>query len=251
MVHPLSVTVVSLSGPSRARVTPRAGPRAEDSTGGSTPAIGGGVRERPSRRSLSCAGTCRVPLEVRAAPEALLKAPLARHVFRPGPETRPPGQSGTREVPAPDRVTSRVTTTPDETRSTSSRPGCHATVPSTVGARPPTAVVIRAVTQRRDPGARRSAGPARGGLGGQAVGEGLPVDRLPAAPLPSSAGDAVRASISRSPSTTMYGTFCSWAVRILYCIRFDESSTSTRSPRAAEHTGQLARPPRGAGRRSG
>ena len=29
----------------------------------------------------------------------------------------------------------------------------------------------------------------------------------------------------------MYGTFCSCAVRILYCIRFDEPSTSTRSPR--------------------
>ena len=37
----------------------------------------------------------------------------------------------------------------------------------------------------------------------------------------------------------MYGTFCSWASRILFCIRFDESSTSTRRPRRAKHAGQL------------
>ena len=37
----------------------------------------------------------------------------------------------------------------------------------------------------------------------------------------------------------MYGTFCSWAARILYCIRFDEPSTSTRRPRVAEHARQL------------
>ena len=30
----------------------------------------------------------------------------------------------------------------------------------------------------------------------------------------------------------MYGTFCSWASRILFCIRLSESSTSTRRPRA-------------------
>ena len=52
-------------------------------------------------------------------------------------------------------------------------------------------------------------------------------------------GEAVRASISRSPSTTMYGTFCSCAARILFCIRFDESSTSTRRPRARRSVGQL------------
>ncbi len=30
----------------------------------------------------------------------------------------------------------------------------------------------------------------------------------------------------------MYGTFCSWASRILFCIRLSEASTSTRRPRA-------------------
>ena len=45
-------------------------------------------------------------------------------------------------------------------------------------------------------------------------------------------GATVRASTSRSPRTSMYGTFCSWARRILFCIRLSESSTSTRRPRA-------------------
>ena len=45
-------------------------------------------------------------------------------------------------------------------------------------------------------------------------------------------GATVRASISRSPRTSMYGTFCSCARRILFCIRLSDVSTSTRRPRA-------------------
>ena len=39
----------------------------------------------------------------------------------------------------------------------------------------------------------------------------------------------------------MYGTFCSWASRILFCIRLSEASTSTRRPRDREHAGELLR----------
>ena len=35
-----------------------------------------------------------------------------------------------------------------------------------------------------------------------------------------------------SPAITMNGTFCSWALRIFFCIRSSDSSTSTRIPRA-------------------
>ena len=49
----------------------------------------------------------------------------------------------------------------------------------------------------------------------------------------------VRPSISRSPRTSMYGTFCSWARRILFCIRLSESSTSTRSFAARMQARQL------------
>ena len=38
--------------------------------------------------------------------------------------------------------------------------------------------------------------------------------------------------MSSSPAIIMNGTFCSWALRIFFCIRSSESSTSTRSPRA-------------------
>ena len=53
------------------------------------------------------------------------------------------------------------------------------------------------------------------------------------------ADDAVRASTSRSPRTSMYGTFCSCARRILFCIRLSESSTSTTEPARPQHAGQL------------
>ena len=39
----------------------------------------------------------------------------------------------------------------------------------------------------------------------------------------------------------MYGTFCSWATRILFCIRLSESSTSTRRPRDRSSVGELLR----------
>ena len=38
------------------------------------------------------------------------------------------------------------------------------------------------------------------------------------------------ASTSLSPAITMNGTFCSWALRIFFCIRSSDSSTSTRIP---------------------
>ena len=45
--------------------------------------------------------------------------------------------------------------------------------------------------------------------------------------------DAVRASTSRSPRISMYGTFWPCARRILFCIRLSESSTSTNRTPAA------------------
>jgi threonyl-tRNA synthetase len=45
-----------------------------------------------------------------------------------------------------------------------------------------------------------------------------------------SRGLTAPASASRSPTTTMTGTFCSWASRSLACIRSERSSTSTRIP---------------------
>src|SRR4030095_10692270 len=52
-----------------------------------------------------------------------------------------------------------------------------------------------------------------------------PPDRLRTATVPS--------EDSRSPATSMYGTFCSWASRILNPIFSCRSSKSTRSPAAA------------------
>ena len=63
-------------------------------------------------------------------------------------------------------------------------------------------------------------------------------------------GATVRASTSRSPRTSMYGTFCSWASRILFCIRLSESSTSTRRPAGAEDGRPAPRPPGRGDRRS-
>ncbi|CAM5594179.1 hypothetical protein STENM223S_02734 [Streptomyces tendae] len=37
-------------------------------------------------------------------------------------------------------------------------------------------------------------------------------------------------AMSSSPAMTMKGTFCFWALRIFFCIRSEEESTSTRSP---------------------
>ena len=107
------------------------------------------------------------------------------------------------------------------------------------------------------PAAARTAAPAAdrqaaiGGLAGQPVGEGVPrLGRLLlAGPRPRRAPSAPRPRGRRGRACT--GTFCSWASRILFCIRLSEPSTSTRRPARAEHAGELLARRRCAGRRSG
>ena len=52
--------------------------------------------------------------------------------------------------------------------------------------------------------------------------------------------DTVPSAISRSPTTSMNGTFCNWASRILYPIFSCRSSSSARSPAAASRSRTVA-----------
>ena len=84
----------------------------------------------------------------------------------------------------------------------------------------------------------------RADFGGQPVGEGLPALRRLLLALPGSAASAVRASISRSPRTSMYGTFCSWAAPdlVLHPVRrvVDlDAQAARRAGRAASSRGRL------------
>ena len=78
---------------------------------------------------------------------------------------------------------------------------------------------------------------------GQSPGSGLrgqAVETIqPSAGCCSPAGSRHRASLtSRSPRTSMYGTFCSWASRILFCIRLSRRRPRPAGPRT-EDAGEL------------
>ena len=60
---------------------------------------------------------------------------------------------------------------------------------------------------------------------GDRLGDGHPV-ALGAVPEPEA--DTAPASMSSSPAISMNGIFCFWALRIFFCIRSSEASTSTR-----------------------
>ena len=45
--------------------------------------------------------------------------------------------------------------------------------------------------------------------------------------------------MSSAPAMSMNGTFCFWAVRIFFCIRSSQASTSTRMPRCGKQSGDV------------
>ena len=73
------------------------------------------------------------------------------------------------------------------------------------------------------------------------LGPGQDLLRLVPAIAPRRRTAAVRASTSRSPRISMYGTFWPCARRILFCIRLSESSTSTNRRPAARSSAASSR----------